>query len=54
MSISDAHETEIAKYLNYFHKKRGELEFELDTLIDEFAENHLNEDLYTKADVRCC
>ena len=52
MSLNETHETEIAKYLNYFHKKRGELEYELETIADEFIENNLNEDLFTKADVR--
>ena len=51
MSLSDNHQEELSKYLGYFHKKRNELEHEIDTIQEEFIESNLQEDLYNKADV---
>ena len=51
MSLNEKHEEELVKYLKYFHKKRGELEYELDGIVEEFLENNLNEDLYNREDV---
>lgn len=51
MSLSDNHQEELAKYMNYFHKKRSELEREIDTIQEEFIESNVQEDLYNRADV---
>lgn len=51
MSLSDNHQAEVAKYLGYFQKKRGELEKELENIGDDFIDSNLQEDLYNKSDV---
>jgi len=51
MSLSEQHQAELTKYLQYFQKKRLELETELDSIRDEFIDAQLNEDLYNKKDV---
>ena len=51
MSLNPTHENEIAKYIQYFHKKRTEMDKELKTITEEFADGNLNEDLYNKDDV---
>lgn len=53
MALNENHQTEIAKFLAYFHRKRTELEKELESMSSEFIYSELNEDLYNKDDVVC-